>query len=138
MSKEMLVGMLFTAGCVLPTMSGTIRTGVLLTVAALVVFFSALAWLNCWAIDRWESQRTRPAVSKIALRLAIASMAGALSICLFQHRAALLLLSCAASAALLALLDCMRARLTPITLRAYADLVLLTPAIVLMVFWMAR
>jgi hypothetical protein len=45
----------------------------------------------------------------------------------FNHRIALLVASGAASALLLALLDRLRGRLTPLALRAAADLVLLTP-----------
>jgi hypothetical protein len=44
-----------------------------------------------------------------------------------QPRAAALLGTAAASALLLALLDRLRPRLTPLTQRALADLVLLTP-----------
>ena len=59
LSKELLVGMLFTAGCALPAWSpvrwtpeNQLRFGRCLTTAG---FFAVLAWLNCHAIDRWES-----------------------------------------------------------------------------------
>lgn len=57
--KEFLVGVLFTAGCVLPAWH---RPHALATPGSAVwvfwipaVFFAALAWLNCSCIARWES-----------------------------------------------------------------------------------
>jgi hypothetical protein len=50
-SKELLVGLLFTCGCALPALA----RAPLWPVIVAVTFFAALAWLNCRAIDRWES-----------------------------------------------------------------------------------
>jgi len=58
LSKEFLVGVLFTTGCVLPALSrfvaspGSPRWPLEATAAC----FAALAWLNCSLIERWESQ----------------------------------------------------------------------------------
>lgn len=125
LSKELLVGILFTAGCVLPTLTRLPAASPwpLLIDAA---FFAALAWLNCHAIDRWESNNSAPIAPKAAV-LAIAALAAAFALAPAQPRIAALLLTAAAGAALLALLDRQRSRLTPLALRAAADLVLLTP-----------
>jgi hypothetical protein len=49
-----------------------------------------------------------------------------------HFRVANLLAAGTASAVLLALLDCTRSRLTPLALRVTADLVLLTPLVVIL------
>jgi hypothetical protein len=129
-SKELLVGLLFTAACVLPTAArAAAPLGPLLPCA---VVFALLAWLNCHAIDSWESACT--SISGPALLLALAGLAAAGVLFAAVHpRPALLLLAAALSALLLALLDRLRARLIPLTLRAAADLVLLTPAVLFLI-----
>jgi hypothetical protein len=122
-SKELLVGVLFTAGCALPAASWTI--------AVPIAFFAALAWLNCSAIENWESAVRKRNISGIAVRLSMAGFAAGVFSLAIHPRAAILLACGAASAALLAMLDHHRNRLTPLTLRTFADLVLLTPALVL-------
>jgi hypothetical protein len=93
--------------------------------------YAALAWLNCLAIDRWESARAFdvawPAglIAAGAILLALASAPRDMGL-------ALLLAACAASALLLGLLHRQRDRLTPLASRCAADLVLLTPLICLM------
>jgi hypothetical protein len=173
-SKELLVGLLFTAGCLLPALTRVTARSTLLTytlIAPLLIpaaFFALLAWLNCHAIDRWEAglslrpemkiaQKGRcfsPYINLPALRRALASernrpdppsfirsfsappllaLAGLLLAAILpaQSRSAALLVAGSASAFLLALLDRFRTRLTPVTLRAAADLVLLTPLFLL-------
>ena len=122
-SKEMLVGVLFTSGCALPSLSWNN--------AMPITFFAALAWLNCAAIENWESSTHPRNISAIAFRFALIGFAVATFSLALQPRAALLLGCGAASAALLAVLDHLRHRLTPLSLRTFADLVLLTPAILL-------
>jgi len=129
-SKELAVGVLFTAGCALPTLTrvhaatGGRVSGLLLAMG----FYAALAWLNCAAIDRWESGDS----SKVALPAGLIA-AGAVLFALlytwFDPRLSLLCAACAASALLLAWLDRQRGRLTPLALRCAADLVLLTPIV---------
>lgn len=126
LSKEMLVGVLFTAGCALPAWS---RADWRL-LAAPPVLFAVLAWLNCRAIEAWESDGG----GKIAVLAATVALAGVMlggAVAAYSARGAALLLAGAASALLLAVLDRMRDRLTPVTIRAAADLVLLTPAVLL-------
>jgi hypothetical protein len=135
LSKEFLVGVLFTAGCALPTFSrlwlvqNSPRTFSPFIVP--VVFFAALAWLNCCAIDCWESR----AASRIAERAGLLTLAGAATAAFLastEPRSATLLLAGSASLCLLALLDRFGNRLTPVSLRAAADLVLLTPLVLLL------
>jgi hypothetical protein len=129
--KELLVGILFTVACATPawTRAHTERFALLLP----VLIFTALAWLNCHAIEAWESQlesrKTKFApVSQLAIALAaITFSAAAIAAILHSPRPAALLGAAAMSALLLALLDQRKHSLTPIALRAAADLVLLTP-----------
>lgn len=148
--KEFLVGTLFTAGCVLPAWpldhaSGT-EHSLLWTFWIPAVYFVALAWLNCSCIARWEAANAvnaaprEPSRGRISRLLqlqsarfcaaALLALAGGLlaTIASGAHpRAAALLAAGALSALLLALLDSVRTRMTPLALRALADLVLLTP-----------
>jgi hypothetical protein len=131
--KELLVGLLFTAACALPAFSRA--TAQVATargpLVATAVFFALLAWLNCHAIDRWETPHRNHGSQILAPACLLAvsglPLAGVLS--LAQARFAALVLAGVAAALLLALLDRSRGRLTPIALRAAADLALLTPLV---------
>jgi hypothetical protein len=125
LSKELRVGVLFTAGCAAPTVM-RLRGTSLAPLLAAASLFAALAWLNCHAIDRWEAESTASIAHKATILALIALIAAAI-LAAAQPRIAALLVAGSASAALLALLDRNRSRLTPIALRAAADLVLLTP-----------
>lgn len=130
-SKELLVGLLFTAGCALPAWSRASVPTLLLSGPLLVpvAFFTLLAWLNCHAIDRWEAHaatQSRHTIQIPGMLLAVIGLFLAVSIHA-QPRSAAMLAAGSAAALLLALLDRLRARLTPVALRATADLVLLTP-----------
>jgi hypothetical protein len=127
--KELLVALVFTAACAAPVLS---RAAHRLELAPVFLVFTALAWLNCGAIEAWESQRLVPAhwasIFRVAVSLAAACLLAAMiAVVLGAPRIALLLAAAGCSAVLLALLDRGRRRLTPTTLRAAADLVLLTP-----------
>jgi hypothetical protein len=134
-AKEFLVGVIFTAGCMLPAwlgLSAAKAIGAQRDIFAVpVIYFAALAWLNCHAIADWESGtavRVRQfAVSTLGVMHAAAGMMLAGMLTAHHWRSALLVAAGAASALLLALLDRLRERLTPLALRAAADLVLLTP-----------
>lgn len=155
LSKELLVGVLFTVGCALPAWSH----GDWILLAAPVALFAALAWLNCRSIEAWESKaglQTTASVPHPFRLIAIGREAalfrpvfagiflagcGAIAaVFLFplHPRAAALLVSGATGALLLAALDRCRNRLTPLTLRAAADLALLAPALVLGAAWLVR
>lgn len=125
--KELLVGVLFTAACALPGLS-RVGAQARLPLVAAAVFFALLAWLNCHAIDRWEAAGGR---RNRVLRLAcLLVLVGLLMACWPGHgdsRVAELVLAGTVSSLLLAGLDGLRSRLSPLALRAAADLVLLTP-----------
>ena len=135
--RAALIGVLFTTACLLPVWSqAALRQthGVgerLLLIPAL--FFAALGWLNCHAIAQWESNpggHSRPVLPTACL-VGVVGVFLALLMVWNEPRSAALIAAAAASALLLALLDRFRYRLTPLTLRAGADLVLLTPALLL-------
>jgi hypothetical protein len=132
-TKELLVGLLFTAACVLPALSrasGPARGPLLAAASAFVL----LAWLNCHAIDRWEkpSILSRSTVVLPAGALALCALAAGVALVSAAPRVAALLACAAVSALLLAGLHRLRQRLTPLALRAAADLVLLTPLVLLL------
>lgn len=124
--KELLVGILFTLACTLPVWTRSAHRELLV---APILVYSALAWLNCLAIETWESgHRLRTFIFRGALiQAVVAFSAAAVCVTLHQPRPALLLGAAAVSAILLALLDRNRAKFAPTTLRSAADLVLLTP-----------
>ena len=144
--KELLVGFLFTAACALPVIGRAAAQGsrAMGALASVAIFYALLAWLNCHAIDRWESKSSTSGcriLSPACLLAAIGLLAAyALSITQPQpqpqpqpqSRPAALAVAGVASAVLLALLDRFRNRLTPLALRAAADLVLLAPLALLL------
>jgi hypothetical protein len=132
LSKECLVGLLFTAGCALPALSHFGQGAPARRWPLLVLFgvYAALAWLNCHAIEVWESGAVSRVRSCAAL-VAVCSLLFGVCIASGSPRGALLLFVGAVSALLLMLLDSTRSRLTPVTLRAAADIVLLTPILLL-------
>jgi hypothetical protein len=128
LSKELLVGLLFTAGCAIPTLTRISISAALWPLLIPIAFFALLAWLNCHAIDRWESGQnftSLPIFSPAGFIALAGLLLSALSRA--QPRSAALFAAAAVAALLLALLDRLRNRLTPVALRAAADLVLLTP-----------
>ena len=133
--KEFLVGVLFTAGCALPTLSrlhGIARPNspqwpILVAFAV----FAALAWLNCRAIEHWESDPASSRIPTAAIALGSVAALFANFLIAAQPRSAALLAAGAFSALFIALLDSFRTHLTPLALRIAADLVLLTPLLLL-------
>jgi hypothetical protein len=144
-NKEFFVGLLFATGCILPAWSGF--TGSAATEASMWLlwipgaYFAVLVWLNCRCIARWEStsehsvapQGEAPAGrapfvnASAAVLLAFAGLVLAVLAPASAMRSSELLSAGAVSAILLALLDLMRPRITPLALRVGADLVMLTP-----------
>jgi hypothetical protein len=142
LTKEMLVGVLFAVGCALPTM-GRMQSSTRGAIFCVVGFFALLAWLNCRSIEKWEGEKWEGATESGATRwragwiLAGAGLAMA-AVLAAHERAAALLLAGALSAVLLAWLDGRGSRMRPVTLRAAADLVLLTPLLVMALVRMGR
>lgn len=144
-AKEFLVAVLFTAGCALPALSRMRAIGrhgqTPWLFLALVAFFVALAWLNCHAIEHWESHGRAFHQSRIFVAGCLLGLAGFLMAVILlaqQPHIAALAIAGAASALLLALLDRGRHFLTPLALRAAADLVLLCPGLLIPLAWLAR
>ena len=130
--KELLVGLLFTTACVLPAWSRSHAALAPWPLFATAAFFVLLAWLNCHAIEQWESAPAfagRPRVFQLGTLLALLGFSLAAILFPILPRPAVLVAAGAASAFLLALLGRNRNRLTPLALRAAADLVLLTPVL---------
>jgi len=125
--KELLVAVLFTTGCALPALNRVAGGSTILI--ALIAYFAALAWLNCHAIERWESQVHSSRIATMGGLLGLAGAFLAALIFALQPHPAMLIAAGAASALLLAFLDRIRDRLAPLALRAAADLVLLTPVL---------
>ncbi len=130
--KELFVALIFTSACAAPILS---RMQDRLIFLPVFLAYSALAWLNCCLIEVWEqpiASVLNPAL-RIASAIACALVLMLAGILAPAHpRLALLFLCALSSAALLFLLDRHRHRCTPLTLRIAADLVLLTPALLLL------
>jgi len=155
--KEMLVGLIFSAACVLASPLGSHLpiTGISLPFA----LFALLCWLNCVAIEAWENEgraegwgalehprsmcsnpstvfvgkHLRAAcwtITFIALLTALAGISWGRHGSVFWPSYGPLECAVAISAVLLLWLDRCRPWVTPLCLRALADAVLLTPLLI--------
>ena len=133
LSKELLVGLLFTSACALPVIgrAAAVPGHPLWILFSSAMFFAALAWLNCHAIERWESGEKASHVFAPATLLCLVGLLLAAIFSSAHPGDAALIEAGAVSALLLALLHRLRSHLTPLALRAAADVALLTPAILL-------
>jgi hypothetical protein len=130
-TKELLVGVLFTAGCAAPTLSHLRSIPFVWPLVLTLSFLALLAWTNCAAIERWESQGTCPDMTLFALLLGLSGFAMAALLAREFAAASVLLILGGVSAMLLFGLHRVRRRLNPVDLRALADFVLLLPALLL-------
>jgi hypothetical protein len=140
-SKELLVGLIFTAGCVAPTVSRmnfafrrifSSHISNEWPVLVCFAFFAALAWVNCSAIEIWESRA--PRASSLP-HTAVLSVAGILISVALSHsflRASALIGTGAVSAILLMALDHRQHDISRLTLRTLADAVLLVPGLLVL------
>jgi hypothetical protein len=139
--KEIAVGIFFAAAVFIPTVARAPNLlGQLLPAA---VLFATLGALNCLFIYAWEHDSPKKISSPqphITTRIAIehlpaitlAVLSAAICACLFaSHAARLPLAACVLSTAALITLHCFRHLLARTTLRAAADLALLTPTLLL-------
>ncbi len=145
--KELAVGVFFCAATFVPTFVRDIGPRLVLLPQALV--FASLLIVNCLFIYAWEhpgnSPRTHPA-TRLGIRFlpgfatagVVISLVGAmlpLSATARRFSGSALpwqfFLACAAAFLLLLICNACRNRLTPTTLRAAADLSLLTPVLLL-------
>jgi hypothetical protein len=137
--KEIAVGIFFASAIFIPTVSR--RPDLRFTLLPVAILFAALCSLNCLFIYAWEHplpSRTTHATTRLALRhlpLLAASIPviAATLICLAKNHENLwpITAACALSATLLLLLHHRRRSVVPITLRAAADLALVTPLLLL-------
>jgi hypothetical protein len=119
--KEAMVAVLFALGATLAAWTH-VRT---LTDILTVVFFSLLCWMNCAAIEHWESGSRRWSVGVLAACVGVAAI-----LCLHQQRP-ILGAAETASAFAFVLLDRSRMRLSADALRVLADVALLSPVVFL-------
>ncbi len=124
-TKELLVGFLFTAGSIAPAIARVHFVD--WPVRVCFAIFVLLAWANCSAIESWESPRISSDVLPRTTGLALACIGASAALAFVNWRLSALACSAGISALLLALLDRKRAAISPPTLRALADLALLTP-----------
>ena len=153
--KESLVALLFTCACALPAFSRLHNSSALWPLAAAIGFFAFLAFVNCVCIEHWESDskpsasnsfgsnptdsnptNSNPSSGSRTFYLAgglglLGILLAAFEFSIHPHTAELIAAG-AASALLLAWLDRFQNRLSPLALRAAADLVLLAPIALLM------
>jgi hypothetical protein len=131
--KELLVALVFTAACATPALSRASHPG---EIVPMLAIYTALAWLNCHAIETWENEAAKTLalagmgskIARHAVGLALLGLLAALMAGLFgQPRTALVLAAAALSAGLLGQMDRWRRNFSATALRACADLALLTP-----------
>ena len=135
--KELAVGLFFSAATFIPTIARAPELRAALLPAA--ILFAFLCSLNCLFIYAWEHPVPSPqthAATRIALRFlphfAVAALLAALMIKIADPTLSWAIpAACALSICLLVLLHRRRRRVSPTTLRAAADLCLLTPALLL-------
>lgn len=136
--KELFVGIIFAAACVIPAWSRQAAARPMLLLPA--VLFGTLCWLNCAAIEHWESpvdsatqsHRTTRWIGSHLRGVCLSLVAAALlslALPIRTARPATLDLSIALSALLVLWIHRNRNRWASLRVRAAADAVLLTPAI---------
>jgi hypothetical protein len=142
-SKELAVAAIFAAAVVLPAVRRASHPATLVVPA---ILFTALCWLNCSAIDRWESpdrSSSRARFSRYASGLLAVAATGCAVATFFTTGSmvelllspafarCLIQLCIAVSSLALLMLDIHRESLSPLVLRVAADAALLTPLLVL-------
>ncbi|MBV8843409.1 MAG: hypothetical protein JO307_11420 [Bryobacterales bacterium] len=123
--KEAMVGLLFALGASLAAWSYVRSPADIMT----VLLFSCLCWINCVAIEQWETGGGQWPVGTAAACIALAAI-------LFLHQQRPVLSSAEAASALgFVLLDRKRPGLSSDAVRVLADAALLSPLVFLPVAW---
>jgi hypothetical protein len=126
--NEVLVAAIFTCGCILPVWPrARLLPAPLWPLELVAAFFMLLAWLNYHAIGRWEAGADAAHITHAGFYLALTGVALGAALYATHPAAALLIASAAGSALMLALLNSSHINLTPLALRASADLALILP-----------
>jgi cell division protein FtsW (lipid II flippase) len=137
--KEVAVGLFFPAAVFIPTVARAPQLRMALLPSALL--FAAVCTLNCLFLYLWEHPRDRSqahTTTRWATHHLLHLAASVCVLCALTTTIALTTLlqrpalACAISSAFLILLHINRKRLTPVHLRAMADVVLLSPLLVLL------
>jgi len=132
LTKELAVGVFFSASSFIPTVSS--QPGLHLTLLPAAILFAALCSLNCLFIHTWEhpaNAATNSGLRMVSILAAVVFLGG-ITLALFDQQIPLQIpFACALASALLLLLHGNRNRLARGTLRAATDLCLLTPVILL-------
>ena len=115
--KELAVAVLFALGASLAAWSRLETAADVLT----VLLFFCLCWINCIAIEQWESGEGRWHVG------AAAALVGLAALVLLHRQRPVLASAESASALAFVLLDRSRLRFSPDALRVLADAALLSP-----------
>ena len=124
--KEAMVGVLFALGTSLAAWNEVRSTTDILT----LLLFSCLCWINCAAIEQWESGRGHGRMGAISACIALAAL-----VLLHQPRP-ILGGAEAASALAFVWLDMGRPRLSLDMQRVLADAALLSPIVFLPATWL--
>jgi hypothetical protein len=147
--KELVVGCLFAAATALPTLV-RVPDGKRFEVSVGVSLFAALCWLNCVAIESWETEHaaaastrdsfpfgsphftTRWAGKHLGLTaIVVTAISAGCAMVWIEHFTGRVALACFMASLCLALLDHFSQRLGAGALRVAADISLLTPLLVL-------
>jgi hypothetical protein len=135
--KEFAVGICFAAAIFIPTVAH--QPDLRLRLLPLALLFASLCTLNCLFIFSWEhdsEQTDAHPITRVALqylpKLTTTMTIIGLSLCLLDHRAPWPIAAASMlSLFLLQLLHCYRRHIPSVTLRAAADLALMTPLLLL-------
>lgn len=129
--KELAVGIFFPAAVFIPTIARIPQRQLELLPAA--ALFAAVCTLNCLCIYAWEHPTPQPHAhwttrwaTRHLTQLSVSILLIAVLTAPILHQPAI---ACALSTALLLLLHTQRHRVSPLTLRATADMTLLTPVL---------
>jgi hypothetical protein len=126
--KEAMVGLLFALGASVAAWNHVRSAADVLT----VLLFSCLCWINCVAIEQWESGESHWPVGAVAACVALAA------ILLLSRDRPILASAESASALAFMLLDRGRPRLSLDAQRVLADAALLSPIVFLPIAWFVR
>jgi hypothetical protein len=120
--KEAMVGVLFALGVSLEAWTKINTAADVIT----VMLFSCLCWINCMAIEKWETRKTSRETLEWPVRAAAMCVCAAAFLLLYEHRPVLGGAEMASALAFL-LLDRARFRFSADALRVLADAALLSP-----------
>jgi hypothetical protein len=143
--KELVVGVIFASATAVPAWSRLSERseGARIQLFEAVVFFAALCWINCVAIEKWETgarpflehatllqahSSTRWAGDHLQAVLAFIALLSVIAACLAPASGLrAVYLAFLLSSGLILILDARRSRIAPLQLRIAVDAALLTP-----------